>query len=164
MLENYRVILADDNDILRKGLVSIIQQDPAFLVQAEVSDGIALLNLLDQGIMPDLLILDLSMPLMSGIEVLKNIKGRNLSFKVLILTMHKEPDLVCWAFKTGAQGYMLKDEMAKELHIALRTFSEDRIYLSSSMAASMPHECRMKNAALKSIHFSSASHCAKYAV
>ena len=161
MTENHRVILADDHAILRKGLVSIIQQNPAFMVQAEADDGIALLNLLDQGIVPDLLILDLSMPLISGLEILQIIQKRDFSFKVLIMTMHKESDLVCRVFKAGAQGYILKDDAAKELHVALRALFEDRIYLSASMAASMPEACKMKNAAVQSISFPSACYCAK---
>jgi DNA-binding NarL/FixJ family response regulator len=162
MLENYRVALADDQAFIRKGLLSILEQDQAFMVMGEAGDGVALLNLLNQGVVPDVLILDLSMPRMSGIEVLRRIREMALTFKILVLTMHKEPELFCRTCSSGASGYMLKDEMARELLPALHVLLEDKIYLSPSMLKELPDTCWMKANAVQGLPFSTAKHCEKY--
>jgi DNA-binding NarL/FixJ family response regulator len=134
MIDNYRVLVADDHTFLRKGLISILEQSHEFQVEGEARDGFELLNLLDQGVVPDVLILDLSMPELSGMEVLRRIRQMNFVFKVLVLTMHKEPDILRQAFSVGANGYLLKDEMGTELLTALHALLEDKRYLSPSMS------------------------------
>ncbi len=131
---NYRILLADDHVFLRKGLISILEQSREFKVAGEASDGHELLSLLNGGVVPDVLILDISMPELSGIEVLRQIRQMHFAFKVLILTMHREPDFLRQALSAGANGYMLKDEMASELLPALHTLLEDKTYCSPSMS------------------------------
>ena len=160
-MPNYRILLADDQAFLRKGLVSILEQDREFLVAGEAGDGLALLNLLNQGVVPDVLILDLSMPKMSGIEVLRRIKEMAVTFKTLVLTMHKEPEILCQTCSSGANGYMLKDGMAKELLPALHTLLKDRAYLSPLMAKELPDTCWMKTAARQCLPSSTAKQCPK---
>jgi DNA-binding NarL/FixJ family response regulator len=133
MVDIYRVIVADDHAFLRKGLISILEQSHEFQVEGEARDGFELLGLLDQGVVPDLLILDLSMPELSGMEVLRRIRQMNFVFKVLVLTMHKELDILKQAFSVGANGYLLKDEMGTELLTALHALLEDKRYMSPSM-------------------------------
>jgi DNA-binding NarL/FixJ family response regulator len=159
MRQKYRVTIADDHAFLRKGLISILNQSQDFLVVGEAADGPALLDLLHQKTMPDLLILDLSMPVLSGVDVLRQIKQMGLIVKVLVLTMHKEPDLLCQAFLAGAGGYMLKDGISKELLPALHTLLEDRIYLSPLMAQELPGNCKIKAAAEQRLPFLAAKHC-----
>jgi len=161
MPNNYRILLADDQAFLRKGLVSILEQDREFSVAGEAGDGLALLNLLNQGVVPDVLILDLSMPKMSGIEVLRRISEMAVTFKILVLTMHKEPEILCQTCSSGANGYMLKDGMVKELLPALHTLLKDQVYLSPLMAKELPDTCWMKTAARQCLPSSTAKHCEK---
>jgi|WetSurMetagenome_2_1015567.scaffolds.fasta_scaffold1400153_1 DNA-binding NarL/FixJ family response regulator len=138
MTENYRVLVADDHAFIRKGLISILEKSSDFHVEGEANDGFELLNLLNLGVVPDVLILDLSMPSLSGIEVLRRIRQMHFMFKVLVLTMHKEPDILKQALSAGANGYMLKDEMATELLSALHTLLENKPYLSPSILRELP--------------------------
>lgn len=162
MPENYRVALADDQAFIRKGLIMILNQDQAFTVIGEADNGMALLGLLNRGVVPDVLILDLSMPILSGVETIRRIREMALTFKILVLTMHKEPELFCRTCLSGASGYMLKDGMANELLPALHTLLEDKIYLSPLMLNELPDTCRMKSVAEQGLPFSSAKHCKDY--
>ena len=134
MPENYKVLLADDHIFLRKGLISILEQSHEFQVAGEAGDGNELLNLLNGGVVPDVLILDLSMPDLTGIEVLRRIRQMNLRFKVLVLTMHREPGFLWQALSAGADGYMLKDEMANDLLPALHALLDGKPYFSPSIS------------------------------
>jgi DNA-binding NarL/FixJ family response regulator len=133
VLEMHRVILADDHAFLRKGLISVLEQSREFQVAGEAGDGMELLNMLSRGVAADVLILDISMPILSGIEVLHRIKQMHYALKILVLTMHKEPDILNEAFSAGANGYMLKDNLAKELFPALHALLENKTYLSPLM-------------------------------
>jgi DNA-binding NarL/FixJ family response regulator len=134
MPQDYSILLADDHVSLRKGLISILEQSHEFKVAGEAGNGNELLDLLNGGVVPDVLILDISMPELSGIEVLRRIRQMHFVFKVLILTMHKEPDFLKQALSAGANGYMLKDELANELLPALHTLLEDKTYFSPSIS------------------------------
>jgi DNA-binding NarL/FixJ family response regulator len=161
MSKCYRLIITDDHLPLRKGLISILENSPDFLVMGEANDGFELLNLLHQGMIPDVLILDLSMPMLSGIDVLHRIKHMNYASRILVLTLHKELDYLCQSFLLGACGYMLKDGMARELLPALHTLIEDRIYISPAMARELPDECQAKQMAERRLPPSSIMHCSR---
>jgi DNA-binding NarL/FixJ family response regulator len=161
MPQNHKIIVAEDNSFLRKGLLSILEHDSKFQVIGEASNGLELLNLLHQGVVPDILILDMSMPLVTGIEALRQLRQMDFVFKVLILTMHKEADLLCQAFLAGANGYMLKDGLVIEISPALNALIEDKIYLSPSMAKELPDICQVKTLAEQSLPASLAMHCAR---
>jgi DNA-binding NarL/FixJ family response regulator len=161
MSQNHRIIIADDNPFLRKGLLSILEYDSEFQVIGEASNGLELMNLLRQGVVPDLLITDLSMPIITGIEALRQLRQMGFTFKVLIVTMHKETDLLCQSFIAGANGFLLKDGMVIEISPALHTLIENRIYLSPSMAKELPDICQLKTLAEQGLPASLATHCAK---
>jgi DNA-binding NarL/FixJ family response regulator len=145
MPEPYRLIIADDQPIIRHGLKSILEKEEKFILSGEAGNGLELLDLLNQGVVPDALVLDLSMPLMSGLEALHRIRQMNFSFEVLVLTMHKERDLLCRAFNLGADGFMLKDGMVQELRVALQTLLEKEIFISPGMAKEIPDTCLIKS-------------------
>jgi DNA-binding NarL/FixJ family response regulator len=161
MTEPYRIILADDHAILRKGMRLILEQSGEFLIIAEAEDGLELLALLEKGVVPDALLLDLTMPGMSGIEATERIRQLGFVFKILVLTMHLEPDLVCQAFSAGANGYLLKEGIAAELWTALQALSEDKIYISPKIQRELPDTCQMKVfAGIKPLP--AVKHCEKF--
>ena len=162
MTDSYRIIIADDHAILRQGLRSILEKENQFSLSGEACNGRDLINLLESGVVPDALILDLTMPEMSGLEALRWIRQMNYSFKVLVLTMHKERDLLCQAFNDGADGYMLKDEMGTELLIALHTLQENELYLSPCMAKELPETCLVKSKDFKKPTAPVLDHCRRY--
>jgi DNA-binding NarL/FixJ family response regulator len=137
------IIVADDYILLRNELKKILENNGNFRVTGEAANGSEILHMLQQGIVPDALVLDLMMPTMGGIEVLTKIRQMGYKFPVLVLTMHKEPDLLCQAFLTGATGYMLKDGIADELVKALCTVLERKMYLSPTMKKELAKTCRI---------------------
>ncbi len=139
------MIITDDQPTIRQGLRSILESEEEFTILGEAGNGLELMDLLNQGVVPDALILDLSMPQMSGLEVLEQIRQMHFSFEVLVLTMHKERDWLCRAFNLGAGGFMLKDGMARELPAALHTLLEREIYISPVMANELPESCLVKS-------------------
>ena len=144
MPQSYQVAIADDHDFLREGLRSILERSDDFEVMVEASDGSELLDTLNHCAAPDVLVLDISMPVMSGLEALRQIKRKHFTFKILVLTMHKEQDLVDEAFLCGADGYMLKEEMGKALLPALHTILDNGIYISPQLVRDLPNDGRIK--------------------
>jgi DNA-binding NarL/FixJ family response regulator len=138
-----RIIVADNYIVLRNELKAILEKNGQFRIVGEAGNGTEILHLLDRGIVPDALILDLMMPKMAGIEALAEIRRRGYMFPVLVLTMHKEPELLCQAFLTGATGYVLKDGIGKELVNALSAVLTRRVYLSLTMRSELPKTCRL---------------------
>jgi DNA-binding NarL/FixJ family response regulator len=143
MSETHQIILADNYAVLRKELKSILENSGSFHVAGEAGNGLDLFDLLTHGIVPDALVLDLMMPKMSGLEALAEIRRRGYGFKVLVLTMHKESELLCHSFLAGADGYMLKDGIARELLAALHTVLDGNIYLSPAMRGELSETCRI---------------------
>jgi DNA-binding NarL/FixJ family response regulator len=145
----HRLIVADNYVVLRKDLKVVLEESGNFQVTGEAGNGAEVLHLLGQGIVPDALILDLMMPKMTGMEALTAIRLMGYTFPVLVLTMHKEPDLLCQAFLTGATGYLLKDGIGKELVQALFTVLDRKVYLSPAMRSELPKACRILSCADK---------------
>ena len=126
----YRIILADDHVLMRHGLRRILEERDNLEIAGEVGDGLELLNLLNK-VNPDLIILDLSMPNLRGIEAIPEIRHVRPNAKVLMLTMHKEEEYLYQAISAGANGYLLKDDAEKELFSGNRAYSERQdLYLS----------------------------------
>ena len=144
MGNKYRVILADDPDLVRRGLKLILEENPNLEIAAEVGDGLELLSVL-QKINPDLIILDVSMPNLRGIEAIPEIRRIRPNAKVLMLTMHKEEDYLYQAISAGANGYLLKEDAEKELFSAIDHIKNGKIYISPGLAdQSMQNWARMR--------------------
>ena len=129
----YKIVLADDNVLIRHGIKNIIKQTPDLQVTGEVSNGEELLNLLETDI-PDMLILDIMMPKISGIEAVSVVKRRYPRIKVLMLTMHKSMGYFYSAMSAGADGYLMKGDSGEELLLAIRKIQEGKTYLSPLLA------------------------------
>jgi DNA-binding NarL/FixJ family response regulator len=157
----YKIILADDHSILRKGMRHVLEQSDDFQVIGEAADGLELLNLLQQGIVPDALIMDLTMPGMSGLQATAEVRKLGFGFGILVLTMHNEPGIVCRAFSAGASGYLVKESIAAELWMALQDLRESKIYLSPSMQKELPDACQVKAFARRTPP-AEVLHCGKY--
>jgi len=123
------ILLADDHVMFRRGVRKIIQGMDAVEVVGEASDGFELLELLKKTA-PDLVILDISMPNLRGLEATREIKIINPKVKVLILTMHKDREYLYHAFTAGAEGYLLKEDADTELLAAIDTLRQGGTYIS----------------------------------
>ncbi|MGA7276483.1 MAG: response regulator transcription factor [Desulfocapsaceae bacterium] len=133
MGSKYRIMLADDHVLIRHGIKNIIAQDPGMEIIAEVSDGDDLLDALNKT-PADLLILDISMPRTSGIDLTEVVKARFPSMKVLILTMHKNQRYLHRAISAGADGYLVKSDSSREIMSAVDKIREGSTYISPQLA------------------------------
>lgn len=131
-MPNYRILLADDHALVREGIKRIIQEDPKLSVIEEAGDGLDLLRLLAE-MTPDLVILDISMPGLRGIEAIKIIKELYPTIKILVLTMHKSKEYLYLAMNDGADGYILKEDANDVLHTAIKTIRHGKTYISPAI-------------------------------
>jgi DNA-binding NarL/FixJ family response regulator len=132
-MATYRILLADDHALFREGLKLVLAQKPEFSVAGEASDGFELLTMLKRGAPPDLVLLDISMPRLRGIEAIREIKSINDKIRILVLTMHRDERLLCEAFIAGADGYLLKENVTTELFKALEAVLRGDGHISSLM-------------------------------
>ena len=127
-----RILIADDHDIIRAGIRSVLEAHPQFAVVAEAGSGAQAVELARLH-HPDLIIMDVSMPGMDGIEAAGAILREAPGTRVLALSMHESRDYLARMLKAGASGYMLKIFAAKEILNAVNTVMDGRTYLSPSM-------------------------------
>jgi DNA-binding NarL/FixJ family response regulator len=132
-LSPYRIVLADDHALLRQGVKKIIEDAGGMTVVGEAGDGLKLLHLLKKET-PDLVILDISMPNLRGIEATSEIKQSHPGVDVLILSMHKRKEYLYHSLNAGAKGYLLKDDTDTELLSAIETIRQGGVYLSSLLS------------------------------
>ena len=125
----YQIVLADDHVLFRKGLKRILVERSDLEVVGEAGDGLELLSLLNR-LTPHMVVLDISMPNLRGIEAIHEIKMIHPDVKVLILTMHKDKEYLHHSISAGAQGYLLKEDTDEELFSAIETIQRGRIYIS----------------------------------
>ena len=127
-----RVLLADDHAILRSGLRLLLNSQKDFEVVGEASSGTETLSLAEQ-LAPDLILLDLSMPALGGLDALPMLQSLVPSARILILTMHDDPQYLRQALKHGASGYVLKKAADAELLSAMRAVLRGEMYVHPSM-------------------------------
>ena len=125
----YKIVLADDHILLRKGIKQIIETSDDMQVVGEAGDGLDLLNLL-KTVTADMVILDISMPNLRGVEAAREIKMIHPDVKILILSMHKKKEYLYHAFSAGANGYLLKEDTDTELFSAIKTVRDGGAYVS----------------------------------
>jgi DNA-binding NarL/FixJ family response regulator len=125
------ILVADDHAIVKEGLVSLLKQHDFNLVGA-VGDGISLVEEARR-LRPDIIIADISMPGLSGLEALERITAENLPCKMILLTMHRDADLAARAVRSGASGFLLKDAAGDELVTAIEQVRQGRLYLTPAV-------------------------------
>lgn len=130
MKSKIKIIIADDHFVLRAGLKLLLNNEADFVVTAEASNGEEVLELL-QTTSNDVLIIDLSMPKMGGLECIKEIKSRGYATKILVLTMHDDEQYIKEVMRSGALGYVEKHALDTELFIAVKTVANGQRYLNS---------------------------------
>ncbi|HYE35902.1 response regulator transcription factor [Methylocaldum sp.] len=128
-----RICIAEDHTILREGLRVLLSQDAELEVVCEVHDGLELIQRCRENI-PDLILLDLSMPRLGGLEAIHEIKKRVPQSKILVLTVHDVEEYILAALRSGADGYVLKDATHAELRVAIRSVLMGKTYLSPGVS------------------------------
>ena len=128
-----RIVIAEDHTILRAGLRALLSSRKDIEVVGEAGDGREAVRIVDK-LVPDLLLIDLSMPKMNGIEAIREIKGRHPQIKVIVLTVHKSEEYIIASLDAGAKGYILKDASHNELILALEYVMDGKIFLSPSIS------------------------------
>ena len=124
-----RILVADDHAIVRQGIRAVLEQDPSYDVIGEAADGGEVIVAVDEHA-PDVVVLDVNMPDMSGLEVTKRLRENARDCRILILSMHDDPEYVLQALRSGADGYILKDAGPAEVREAVRDVHEGREHLS----------------------------------
>jgi two-component system response regulator NreC len=130
--ENISIIIADDHRLLREGLRCMLEKQSGLKPVAEADDGRTTVKLVER-LKPDVVVMDVSMPDMNGIEATRQIKKEFPSVKVIGLSMHADKRFVTEMLKAGASGYLLKHCAFEELGLAIRTVAGNRIYLSAEI-------------------------------
>ena len=131
-MSSVRVILADDHTMVRKGLRALLDDAGHIDVVAEAENGHEVLALADEFV-PDVVIMDISMPHLNGLEATQRIKAKFPSIKVIILTMHLDEEYVLRSLHAGAHGYLVKQSAPKELVQAIDNALADQIYVSAQV-------------------------------
>jgi DNA-binding NarL/FixJ family response regulator len=134
--EQIRVLLADDHDILRQGLKLLLQAQPDLQVVGEARTGRTALEKVTE-LQPDIVVLDISMPDMDGLEACQRIRGQYPGTQVLMLTMHESEEYFLQALRVGAAGYLVKKAAPAELCAAVRTIKQGGAFLYPGLAKAL---------------------------
>jgi DNA-binding NarL/FixJ family response regulator len=126
-----RILLADDHDEMRKIVVDLLERQ--FEILNAVADGRSFLEAASK-LKPDVCLLDISMPIMNGIEAASHLKERGSTAKVIFLTVHEDKDFIQAALRIGASGYVFKRRIRSDLNLAVTEALSDRIFISPTHA------------------------------
>jgi DNA-binding NarL/FixJ family response regulator len=133
MAEKQRVVIAEDHTILREGLRMLLASNPTLEVVGEAEDGLEAIRYAET-VKPHLILMDLSMPRMSGMGAIQEIKKQCPEIKILVLTVHRTEEYILAALKAGADGYVLKDATHSELMLAINCVLSGKCYLSPGIS------------------------------
>ncbi len=128
-----RIVIADDHNLIRAGIIALLRNLDGIEVVAEAPDGREAIDLIDR-FHPDVVLSDIAMPRMTGLELTAKVVRDYPGVKVIILSMHSDEEYVCQAFLAGAGGYLLKSSCISELELAIRTVVEGGTYLSPAIS------------------------------
>lgn len=126
------IMIVDDHSMVREGLKQLLELDGDIIVTAEAGDGVECLKLLEENV-PQVILLDINMPNMNGLEVLEKIKEKKINTKVIILTVHNEIEYLLKAVEIGIDGYMLKDSDSNELKKAISSVISGENYIQPNL-------------------------------
>lgn len=130
----FRIFIADDHEVVRKGLISLLEAQPGWEVCGEAGDGREAVEKA-QELKPDITILDIGMPSLNGLEATRQILKVNPDAKILVLTLHDSDSVVREVLNAGARGFLLKSDAARDLVAAAEALRRDKTYFTSKVAA-----------------------------
>jgi DNA-binding NarL/FixJ family response regulator len=133
MANKYRIVIAEDHTILREGLRALLSSNPDFEIVGEAEDGREAIRCVEK-LKPNLILTDLSMPRMTGMDAIREIKRRSPETKVLVLTVHKTEEYILATLKAGADGYLLKESTQAELLMAVKHVLSGKHYISPGIS------------------------------
>jgi DNA-binding NarL/FixJ family response regulator len=133
MAPKYRIVIAEDHTILREGLRALLSSSPDFEIVGEAEDGREAIRCVEK-LKPHLILTDLSMPRMNGMDAIREIKRRSRETKVLVLTVHKTEEYILATLQAGADGYLLKDSTHAELLAAVKHVLSGKHYISPGIS------------------------------
>ena len=148
-MNRIKIIIADDHQLFRDGLSALISTQPDFEVVNTVGNGRELLDVLEGGNLPDIVILDLSMPEMDGFEVLRTVRRKYDQLKFVVISMHEDGLYVSKSIRGGADAYLLKNADDQELFEALRSVSQGKKYFNNRIKELMIHNLALEGNDLK---------------
>ncbi|MCH2046066.1 MAG: response regulator transcription factor [Saprospiraceae bacterium] len=128
-----KVLIADDHPIYRKGLVNVIQEEADMEIVADVGNGKDVLDLIPEK-SPQVVVLDIMMPGLTGLQVAQEMKKRSLDSKIIILTAYKEETVFNEALDAGAMGFVLKDNATKDIISSIKMVAEGMMYISPALS------------------------------
>lgn len=128
-MSELKIVVADDHAVVRQGIRAVLEGAPEFQVVGEADDGESTLARVAE-LAPDVLVLDVNMPEPDGLAVTRHLREKGQDCRILILSMHDNPEYVLEALRSGADGYLLKDADPAELRQAVRTVADGKEYLS----------------------------------
>jgi len=128
-----RIVIVDDHELVREGLKKVLLKEPGIQLVGEASNALELFKLLEETEV-DLVVLDITMPGRSGLDIISELKNLNDHIRILILSMHPEERFALRAFKAGASGYLSKEAAARELVAAIRKIMNGGRYVSAALA------------------------------
>ncbi len=128
-----RILIADDHDIVRRGLRALVQEEPSWQIVADVQDGRSAV-VKTQELKPDIAILDIAMPSLNGLDATKQIVKVNPDTKVLILTMYDSERLIQEILNAGARGYLMKSDAGRDLVVAIRALLLGHTFFTQKVA------------------------------
>ena len=134
MIEKKRILIVDNHTLMRAGLRALLSQDPDIDIVGEADNGRDAVREIGARA-PDMVLMDLNMPGMNGLEAIVDIKRRYPQTRVLVLTIHKTDEYIHGALQAGADGYILKDATHDELRVAIRSLLNGKTYLSPDIAS-----------------------------
>lgn len=138
-MKPYRIIIADDHSLIRQGLKTIIITEPSLVIVAEAGNGIELLELLRNN-PADMVILDITMPQLNGLDAMAEIRKIDADISILMLTMHTNSQYFYQAIAAGAHGYLMKEDSEAELLHAITTIRGGKSYISPRLSADVTDE------------------------
>jgi len=149
-MKSIRILLADDHNVVRDGLRALLERETDMTVVAEAADGRESVRLAEEQ-SPDVVVMDLAMPNMNGIEATRRIVAANPRAAVVILSMHQDESYVLGSLNAGAKGYLLKDSMRKEVIDAIRAVYQGRSFVTRKVSRLLQEDyvSRLQNRSLQ---------------
>lgn len=138
-MDKIKILIADDHSIVREGLKQLLELEPDFEVIGQASNGVETIEKVKE-LDPDVLLLDINMPVMNGIKALKKIKDEGIKTRVVILTIHEDKEYLMETMQIGAAGYILKDSDSASFFKAIRDAYHGEAYIQPKLAAELIKE------------------------